>query len=250
MDKETDSAAAAVEKACAILRQEAASYAANEQQQGKEQTLRLKDLAGKVSLTNSYFHKIFRQRTGVTPKKYLDSLLSHKSNNAAQVSHQSTSPSNAGVGSQYTTAIDTSSITASALDHIPALGFGPNKLETTSADTHNHLSALDFASVINDKDMDTTHAPMPQRIFEPDQSIADGDADWSVFNDGFIPGEWTQTAKAAANPVFNMDDLYSTTFDMGGQFFVGDGMPWDDNMSLALDNLQELPSPLIEHRSY
>ncbi|KAL9088476.1 MAG: hypothetical protein Q9165_006200 [Trypethelium subeluteriae] len=74
MEQEIDPPAAAVEKARAILVREAERRNVQAPQPGEEAVLKLQDLAGMVGLTTSYFHKIFRQKTGMTPKRYLDAL--------------------------------------------------------------------------------------------------------------------------------------------------------------------------------
>ncbi|KAF2239911.1 hypothetical protein EV356DRAFT_424753, partial [Viridothelium virens] len=74
LEQEIDPAATAVEKARTILVREAGRRDVSASQPGDGAILKLQDLASKVGLTTGYFHKIFKQKTGMTPKRYLDAL--------------------------------------------------------------------------------------------------------------------------------------------------------------------------------
>lgn len=69
----------AVETACLLIDEALRGGAPN--------AIRLQDLADKVGLTPRYFHKIFKDRTGVTPKEYAKAkTLAQSSQRAAPVS--------------------------------------------------------------------------------------------------------------------------------------------------------------------
>lgn len=61
----------AVEKACAIIEEAL--------KKDDPKAFRLQDLAKTVGLTPRYFHKIFKDKTGKTPKEYVDSRRSQSS---------------------------------------------------------------------------------------------------------------------------------------------------------------------------
>lgn len=67
----------AVAKACSFIEEAA--------KKGEAKSLKLHDLAKKVSLTPRYFHKIFKDKTGTTPREYTDIV-------AAQHNSPSTTP--------------------------------------------------------------------------------------------------------------------------------------------------------------
>ncbi|KNG44132.1 dna repair and transcription factor [Stemphylium lycopersici] len=75
----------AVEKACALIKKALKNEDAS--------ALRLQDLAKKVNLTPRYFHKIFKDKTGLTPKEYAKKAIDRSSLSTTPVSTTTTETS-------------------------------------------------------------------------------------------------------------------------------------------------------------
>jgi methylphosphotriester-DNA--protein-cysteine methyltransferase len=72
----------AVAKAC--------SYIEDTAREGNSKVMKLHDLAKRVGLTPRYFHKIFKDKTGVTPREYTNIVAAQQSNSCASSGSGST----------------------------------------------------------------------------------------------------------------------------------------------------------------
>jgi len=98
----------AVEKACVLI--------AEAKKNGNTGAIRLQDLATHVGLTPRYFHKIFKDKTGVTPKEYAR-LNGKESTNIVGIIEDATFVLGAG---------DNVEVNDDFLLHLPALEFNPS----------------------------------------------------------------------------------------------------------------------------
>ena len=230
--QEIDTAGVAVEKACAILKEEVERGTQKEQWKEGEESLKLRDLAEKVGLTNSYFHKIFKQRTGMTPKKYLDSIFSPKGLNLVQTYLGEAISDTVDKEPNQAPTTYTEDTLASALEHLPKWNFESSESENMNASLYGNLATPNLATLTNSEALEMDQALVLEESSELNQPPASGPYDWSIFEDEVDNGKQNHTLIAPTNTMLNMDDLCFFMYSVDENMLDGDAVLWDEILNL------------------
>ena len=241
LEQEVDPAANAVEKAREILRKEAERASEQEKNESGE-TLKLKDLAGMVGLTNSYFHKIFRQRTGMTPKNYLDNLRSYKDEVVTNTYPGEGAVDTAGEESHHaiSTAIGIENVPVPALEDFRDWSLDPSGIGKIGDTFGDQTPASDLVILTNDQVAEGQPMYSLQPLSGFDHGTIGGPNYLTIVDDGLFPGEWPQLAAAPIHPSYS---LGPTIPDLLREPFVDDLFFWNEDVNFISDNFEK-PSAL------
>lgn len=166
---------------------------------GEAKTLKLHDLAKKVGLTPRYFHKIFKDKTGTTPREYTN-IVALQQHSPSQTSEPDSSPSN--VDSFDWDSFDISELADYQFDSNPSFD---HDLMVQAA----QISAAGFGEV------STEEAPLQPVVrgwYELDNSDTDSTlsserlSGFSGLDKAFLDfGQYQNTKPMSVDPLFDFD---------------------------------------------
>ena len=228
-DQEISPAAIAVEKACAILATEAEREAKQEHMQKEKEPLKLKDLAGMVGLTSSHFHKIFRQRTGMTPKTYFDSLKSAEIDGKMGVQFEELIVETNAEETNQAKASEIEGMLAPPSENFFAWNFDLAEPQRMDGDINSHSPPSNIPIVTDILDVPIDQAWFSQMLPGFDQRLIDNPVDGSIIKNGYATEGWQQMSGLSSNTLFpdvlrgSTDDLSTTLYGPQG-LFIDDGI--------------------------